>query len=221
MASPARSKPPRSSVLRWTLLSLAALAIILVPFFVYEEAITAWTRQVASDGRSRQAAAAVLGLLLASDVLLPIPSSLVSTLCGFTLGAAGGAAVSWAGMTAGALFGYWLGRRGARGLVRRLVGERELERASRAQERWGDWAIIVSRSVPVLAEASVVFAGVTAMPLGRFALSAGLANLAVSIAYATVGAYALEVDSFLLAFSGAVLLPGAALLLARRGSKSR
>ena len=207
-----------SAPFRWTLLTVAALALILVPFLLYEEAITAWTRDVASGERSRAVVAAIFGGLLASDVLLPIPSSLVSTFCGYTLGALGGLVISWAGMTAGALIGYWLGRHGARGLTRRFVGEQELERASRVQARWGDWAIVVSRSVPVLAEASVVFAGVTAMPLRRFVLSAGLANLAVSAVYATVGAYALQVESFLLAFAGAVLLPGAVLLLTRRGS---
>jgi membrane protein DedA with SNARE-associated domain len=85
-----------------------------------------------------------------------------------------------------------------------------------AHARWGDWAIIVCRSAPVLAEASVVFAGVAGMPLGRFLPLCGLSNLAIAFVYAFVGKFALEANSFLLAFFGAIALPGLAMLLFRR-----
>lgn len=202
--------------LGWTLLTVLTLAAILIPFAIYEQPITAWTQAFVDDPGNRAAAAAILGGLLASDVLLPVPSSLVSTACGFVLGAALGVAVSWAGMTVGALIGYWLGRRPARALTRKLVGGQELRRAADAWRRWGDWAVVVCRSVPVLAEASVVFAGVNGMPLGRFLLAAGLANLGVSLVYGLVGAFALEAQSFLLAFAAAVALPGIALYFTRR-----
>jgi uncharacterized membrane protein YdjX (TVP38/TMEM64 family) len=201
---------------RWALLSILALAVILVPFFLYEEGITAWARGVMQGGASKPAVAAAIAALLASDILLPIPSSLVATASGFLLGLVPGAAVTWAGMTVGALIGYALGRHPARRLTRRFVGGPELVRASMAHERWGDWSVIVCRSVPVLAEASVVFAGVAGMSLRRFLLLTGLSNLAIALAYAAVGALALEANSFLLAFFGAIALPAAAMLLLRR-----
>ena len=201
--------------LGWTLLTSLTLAAILIPFAIYEQPITAWTEDFVADPGARATAAAVLGGLLAADVLLPVPSSLVSTACGFVLGAGLGVAVSWLGMTFGALIGYWLGRRPARALTRRFVGDREMAKAAEAWRRWGDWAVVVCRSVPVLAEASVVFAGVNGMPLGRFLFTAGLANLGVSLVYGLVGAWALEAGSFLLAFAAAVALPGLAMLAAR------
>lgn len=203
------------AVLRWTLLSVIALALILVPFFLYEEAVTAWARDFVESGRSKTAIAFVIGALLASDVLLPVPSSLVATASGYLLGLVPGAAVTWAGMSLGCLVGYALGAKPARGLTRRFVGDAELVRASMAHERWGDWAVIVCRSVPVLAEASVVFAGVAGMPFARFLLLTGLANLAIGLVYAAVGALALEANSFLLAFAGAIVLPAVAMLLSR------
>ena len=204
------------AVLRWTLLSLLALTLILVPFALYDEAITAWAQDFVASERPKTAVAAVIGLLLASDVLLPVPSSLVATASGYLLGLLPGAAVAWAGMSVGALVGYALGSKPARSLTRRFVGDAELVRASMAHERWGDWAVIVCRSVPVLAEASVVFAGVAGMPLRRFLLLTGLSNLAIALAYAAVGALALEANSFLLAFAGAIIAPGLAMLLFRR-----
>ncbi|MEZ5395647.1 MAG: hypothetical protein R2724_22920 [Bryobacterales bacterium] len=56
------------------------------------------------------------------------------------------------------------------------------------------------------------------MPLGRFVLLTALSNLAIALVYAAVGAYALEANSFLLAFAGAIVLPGIAMLLFRHRS---
>jgi len=198
--------------LGWTVLAVAGLAAILVPFAIWEGPITAWTQDFAADPGNRASAALVLGGLLASDVLLPVPSSLVSTACGYLLGFLPGMLVSWVGMTLGAVVGYAVGARPAAAVARRLVGEDQIARAREAEERWGAWTLIVSRSVPVLAEASVVFAGMTAMPFGRFLGVTAAANLGVSAAYAWVGSQALEADAFLWAFAGAVLLPGLAML---------
>ena len=210
-----------AAVLRWTLLATLALAAVLVPFWLYEGPLTAWTERMLESGLSRWALAGSIAALLAGDLLLPVPSSLVATAAGYLLGFVPGVAAVWAGMTAGALFGYWLGVRPARPLLRRLVGAAELARAERAHARWGDWAVVVCRSVPVLAEASVVFAGAAGMPLRRFVLLAGLSNLGVAAVYAGIGAYALAVDSFLLAFAAAVVLPGLAMGALRRRSLRR
>jgi uncharacterized membrane protein YdjX (TVP38/TMEM64 family) len=201
---------------RWTLLTILALAVILAPFAIWEEPITAWVQQTLRDEQSRPLLAAILGGLLAVDVLLPIPSSLISTAAGYVFGFTVGALVSWCGMTVGALLGYALGSRPARALTRRFVGDAELSRAQAAFQRWGVWALVISRATPVLAEASVVFAGVVGMDWRKFVALVALANLAVSLVYAAVGAWALEANSFLLAFLGAILLPGAALWLFRK-----
>ncbi len=206
--------------MRWTLLSLLALALILVPFLLYEESLAAWTEAFLAQERSGWLTAAALGGLLAADLAAPVPSSLVATACGYTLGFGAGAAVCWLGMNLGAAAGYAVGRWGARPLMRRFVGEQQLARATALHERRGEAAIIVSRAVPVLAEASVVAAGAARMPPLRFALAAGLANLGVSLVYAAVGAWALETESFLLAFAGAVLLPGLMMWIAGRRSGS-
>ena len=192
------------------------MAAVLVPFAIWEEPITAWTEDFVAAPGNRLAAGATLGGLLAADVLAPVPSSLLSTACGYVLGLWGGMFVSWIGMTAGAIFGYWIGTRPAAALARGVLGNAEIERAREIQSRWGAWGLVVSRSVPVLAEISVVFAGVTRMRFGRFLGLVSLANLGVSAVYAWIGSRALEADAFLWAFAGAVLLPGLAMLLTKR-----
>ena len=200
---------------RWSLLSAAVLAAIVVPFFLYEEPISRWTQEFVEREDSRWVVGGVLGGLLATDLLLPIPSSLISTAAGYLLGLWAGSAVTWTGMTAACLIGYLLGVTAGREVTRRFVGEEELQRASRAQGRFGDWVVVIFRAVPVLAEASVLFAGVARLPFGRFVLLTTLSNLGIALTYSAVGAYALEVESFLPVFGAAIALPGVAMLIAR------
>jgi len=206
----------RTTPLRWALLAIILLAVILVPFFLYEAEITSWTQSVLDSERSRWTIGALLGVLLASDVLLPLPSSMISTGCGYVLGALAGTLVSWLGMTVGSIIGYVIGARPAKAVTEKAVGGDGLAQARAAHERYGDWSIVISRAVPVLAEASVILAGVAGMPFRRFLTLAATSNLAISATYAAVGAYSLATNSFLLAFTGAILLPGALMLALRR-----
>ncbi|WP_437722166.1 TVP38/TMEM64 family protein [Sorangium sp. So ce861] len=210
--APARA---RRSWLGWAGFSCVLLLAILVPFFLFADRIEAAARALLASPPSGVAAALVLGGLLASDVVLPVPSSFVSTAAGGLLGFWRGAAVSWAGMMAGAGLGYLLGARAGAPALQRMVGASELARLTRAAERHGPWFLLLFRGVPVLSEASVVFAGAGRMPLRAFFTVTALANLGISATYAAVGASAARLTSALLLFAGIVLLPGIALLVVR------
>jgi uncharacterized membrane protein YdjX (TVP38/TMEM64 family) len=206
---------PNRPLWKWSLLSVGLLLLIIVPFALFEQDLSSFAQRSLDARASAWAIAGSLIALLASDILLPIPSSFVATAAGYLLGFWWGSAATWAGLMAGTLVGYFLGLRFGRGLALRLVGESELDRVASSSKQFGDWMIIAFRAVPVLAEASVVFAGLTAMPARRFLLLTGLANLGVAASYGAVGAFAVEANSFLLAFAGSIVLPGAAMLLAR------
>lgn len=149
---------------------------------------------------------------LAADIVLPVPSSLLSTAAGALLGFAGGTLTSWLGMTAGCLIGFLLSRRVP---GEKMLGPAEMQRVRNAQQRYGDWMLMLFRAVPVLAEASVFFAGLTLMPLRRFLLITATSNLGISLAYAGTGAFFAGRESFLMAFAGAIAIPAVAMLGAR------
>jgi uncharacterized membrane protein YdjX (TVP38/TMEM64 family) len=159
-------------------------------------------------------AAALISGFLALDVILPVPSSIVSTGAGVLFGFERGTAVIWVGMMVGSVLGYLLGAR-ATGAARRFVGADGLARAGRVADQYGDWAIIICRPVPVLAEASVILAGLIHTPWRRFTVLTATSNLGVAAAYAAIGAYSMSVGSFLLTFVGAIALPGLTMLVAR------
>ena len=198
----------RSVARRWGLLAVALLALLLVPFALFESAVLEASERLLRAGTTRLVAISSVSLLLVADVILPVPSSIVATASGMLLGLAEGSFVTWVGLQAGALLGYFLGRSAGFHATIRFVGRTELERASRLHRRWGAVSIIASRAVPVLAESSVVLAGAVRMRLLQFAWLTGVSNAAIALVYGFVGARALETQAFLLALAASIVLPG-------------
>ena len=201
--------------MRWAILWTVLLAVVLIPFFVFEPQFERLATWLAQGNASGWATAAAIGGLLTFDVFLPVPSSIVSTAGGALLGFWGGVVVIWIGMTIGCLVAYVFGAYAA-APARKLVGGDSLERASRVMKRYGPWALVICRPIPVLAESSVVFAGLVRSPLPPFLWLTALANLGIAIAYAAVGAFSMQAGSFLWTFAGAIALPGLALLAGKR-----
>ena len=190
------------------------LAFILTPFVLFEDAIHAWTTAHLSSSRSWILGVLIVALL-ASDIFLPVPSSIVSTSAGVLLGFGGGLLASTVGMCLGAILGYMFGAAAGDRWLRRFVDDAEIQRATALSHKYGAMALLVSRPVPVLAEASVVCAGLMRMPLGKFLVLTTLSNLGISAAYVAVGALSYGGGSFLFAFLGAIGIPAIAIGLSR------
>jgi uncharacterized membrane protein YdjX (TVP38/TMEM64 family) len=211
----------KRSILKWVVLWSTVLVLIIVPFMLFGERLEGWTDQlIETADEHRFTVALILAGLLATDIFLPIASSVVSIACGFLLGFWVGALASLAGMTLSCVVGFYVAAGPGRALARRLMGDGEISRLDSLNERFGDWIIVVTRPVPVLAEAAVLFAGLGRMRIGRFLLMSTLANAGISMVYAAVGAWSAEMSSFLLAFLASVLLPGAVMLVGRRLARS-
>ena len=211
------SPTPVRRVVRWSVFAVVLLTLILVPFFLFGAAIEEWTRTFLDVAHNRPwTTSLVLGGLLASDILLPVPSSIASTACGSLLGFVGGTLTSFVGMTISCAIGFLLGRLAGGSFGRKFVGESELRRMERLHERFGVWIVAIARPVPVLAEASVLLAGMGKMSWGRFFVMSTLANLGISVVYAAAGSFASDINSFLFAFAASLCLPGIAMLAWRK-----
>lgn len=164
--------------IRLTLLILITLLIPILPFAVVGELPGEQWLSARDDN------ALLFGItgmsLLAADVLLPIPSSIVGSLLGARLGFLPGFLCAWLGLVLGSLVGYGAGR---------LL----LARLSPILPRTPTLLILfISRPVPVFAEAVTFAAGAGRMALASFLAASTAGN----------GLYALA-----LAGSGATLLP--------------
>jgi uncharacterized membrane protein YdjX (TVP38/TMEM64 family) len=200
--------------MRWALLWGLLIGLVLLPFVFFEATFNALAVRITQSGTSRFLAAGSIFALLALDVFLPVPSSIVATGAGVILGFAEGTAIVWGGMMAGCVIGYGTGI-GAAATARWIVGQDNLVRAEALMRRYGELALVLCRPVPVLAEASVVFAGIVRTPFVRFAALTAISNLGIALGYAAFGAFSMRLDSFLVAFVGALLLPGIALGISR------
>lgn len=124
--------------------------------------------------------------LLAADLALPVPSSIVITLAGMSIGWRWGALASASGMLAGALLGYGLCAVLGRRALRRMADAGELARAQAFMDRYGAWAMVLGRAVPMVPELIACLAGLVRFPLRRFvALTiAGIVPYALVLAWA-------------------------------------
>ncbi len=106
--------------------------------------------------------------LLSVDIFLPVPSSVISTVSGWRLGWLQGTLATWIGMTIGAIIGYlfalWLGPRFAGWFC---PGD-DLEGMKVLMRRFGPSVLVMTRAIPVFAEASVLMAGLHQLAFKRF-----------------------------------------------------
>ncbi|MFO0902802.1 MAG: VTT domain-containing protein [Pirellulales bacterium] len=166
------------------------LLVPILPFLVWGDALTAWIEHWRQSPPPPATTAAVGWSLLASDIFLPVPSSVVCTLLGWQLGGLAGTVVAWTGMTSGAMLGFLLARAGGPAFSRRFSRPRDLERIAQLRDRFGPTMLVVTRGIPVLSEASVLWSGLQGMTWRRFFPPVALANLALAVIYACFGSFA-------------------------------
>lgn len=154
--------------------------------------------------------AAVLVTLLAVDLFLPIPSSLVMVLSGAAFGTVAGAALSLVGSIGGEWLGFELVRRYGVNASRRLVGDDELERVRQLMARHGMAAVVVSRALPVIMETMSVVAGLSSMSRWSFLGASLLGTVPITLAYAYAGAASRSVGNLVPAVIMLIAIAGGA-----------
>lgn len=186
---------------------VVVLLLPIVPFVAWGDRFEAWVDQWREHPPPPTTTAGVAFGLLTSDIFLPIPSSVVSTLLGSQLGGLPGTLVSWAGMTAGAVLGFALARRWGQTWAFRMARPQDLDRIGRLRDRLGPLVLVVTRGVPVLAEASVLWMGMHGLPWRRFWTPILFSNLGLALAYSWFGAWAETHGGLPLALAFSIAFP--------------
>jgi uncharacterized membrane protein YdjX (TVP38/TMEM64 family) len=181
-----------------TLSTIAAVAAAIVLSKVLVEnvlhidlqpAIQSWMANAGAGS-----AATVVGLL-AADLFLPIPSSLIMVLSGAAFGVVWGALFSLVGSIGGEWLGFEIARHYGRRGAARLAADDEVERWSRIFARDGAAAVAVSRALPVVMETMSVVAGLSGMTRVRFLLASLAGTVPIVFVYAYAGAVSREINS--------------------------
>jgi uncharacterized membrane protein YdjX (TVP38/TMEM64 family) len=192
------------------------LAVPIVPFLLFGEQLEGQVRAWQETPPPRHWIAAGVVALLASDLFLPVPSSLVCTLAGWQLGAVGGTLVTWLGMNLGAILGFALARQWGQSFALLFSRASELQRAEYLSARYGPPLLAVMRGIPVLAEASVLWMGMHGLAWRAFLLPVVLSNLVLAAMYCSLGEYAHRYQWLPMALAASVAVPVALAALAQR-----
>jgi membrane protein DedA with SNARE-associated domain len=141
---------------------------------------------LARDAVSEAGYPGLFGAMVAENLFPPIPSEIVLPLAGFEVEKGELAFLlvvlaATAGSLVGALILYAIGLWGGRPLVLRYgrvlrVTERDLDRAERWFDRWGDWVVLGARVIPIARSVVSLPAGFARMPLLRFTLLTALGS---------------------------------------------
>ena len=214
-------------VIRLIGLVFAVLCILAIPALIFGDRL-----EVILDGqkavqfmRAQGPWGAIVGIgLIVADLVIPVPAPAIMAALGLIYGALVGGTLASIGSFSAALLGYVLCRLLGSRAATWIAGETQLEKLSGFFQRHGVWAIALSRWMPMIPEVLACLAGLTRMPLARFALGNFIGSAAVGYAYAWFGARGEQDPGSALAV--AVLLPYLALplflvLLARQRRKQR
>ena len=154
-------------------------------------------------------AATVIGLL-AADVFVPIPSSVIMILSGAAFGVWWGSLLAFAGSMSGEWLGFEIARRYGSAWASRFIGnEREVARLNAMLARHGAAAVAVTRPLPVVMETMSLVAGVSTMRRRTFLWASAIGTAPIVVLYAYAGAMSRETGS---------LIPAIVILIAVAGT---
>lgn len=197
-----------SPAVKAALFLIVLFAIPIVPFLWLGESFEQSLLKALREPSSPSVVIAWVVGLLAADMFLPVPSSAVITYAGGTLGLVQATLVSWIGLSLGAAGGFGLARLFGETIARRFSESQDVARMSDFTRRHGPVALILTRALPILAEACVLMLGAGRLSWRRFLLPMLITNLLLAFTYSACGAWFRESASFplVIVVSGAVPL---------------
>ena len=153
-----------------------------------------WARSWMADA-GVSGAAVVIGLL-AVDIFIPVPSSIIMVLSGAAFGVAWGSLLAFVGSIGGEWLGFELARRYGTSLSTRFIGDAaERRRMNDLLITHGAAAIAVTRALPVVMETMSIVAGLSPMRRSTFLIASAIGTAPIVVVYAYAGAMSRETGS--------------------------
>lgn len=137
--------------------------------------------------------------LLISDIILPVPSSIVMIANGAVFGFWNGVLITMIGGVTASLTGFYIGKKST-SYINKYITPAEQEQAKQLMNKWGISILIISRSIPILAETMSIMAGATGVSSLQMFLASIVGLLPVAILYSYTGVYAADLNSALWSF---------------------
>lgn len=176
--------------MRLTLLFVALVAMVLIPFFLWGDTLMSFfssEQSVTWLSGYGQWAWAIAIILLMADLFLPLPATVIMSALGYIYGPLIGGLISAVGSFISGALAYWLCRMLGEKAAIWLLSKKEFERGKNISSRVGGWVVALSRWLPVFSEVVACMAGLTRMPSKNFYLALASGSLPLGFTYAIVG----------------------------------
>ena len=110
----------------------------------------------------------IIILLLVSDILFPIPASIVTVTSGMLFGGLLGGIIALIGSLAGSVINFQMSRTLGRVKVKNWMKDIEYNNLSKIIHKYGVYAIILTRMIPLVMESANSVAGISNMKFKKF-----------------------------------------------------
>jgi uncharacterized membrane protein YdjX (TVP38/TMEM64 family) len=179
----------KPATLKIALFVMFVMTLVIVPFLLFGERLES-SVQPWLEAREHQAGLLTLAaiVLLAADSVAPVPATVVIMFLAWKAGWLAGIVGGTLGMSAGVLTAAWFGRTAVGRLAPKFIPDAELARIRESLQRRLILTLACLRSIPVLAETSVIVAAATGVPVKRIFLVTILPNFLISVIYSAAAA---------------------------------
>ncbi|MFX1276383.1 MAG: TVP38/TMEM64 family protein [Promethearchaeota archaeon] len=121
-------------------------------------------------------------------LLIPIPSEIVLLSTGMIWGIWGGSIMGIIGSMAAGLLCFYVSKKGGRPIAEKFVGEKAMKMADHFIEKYGIWAIIISRSLPFVAFDPISYvSGLVEMDVKKYSIGTFIGAIPRAIFWAWLG----------------------------------
>lgn len=124
---------------------------------------------------------------LGADVFLPIPSTVIFTLAGNTLGIFLGFLSTTLGMLACSSIGYLLGFHSDKLFFKKMVSEKDKKTMNLWNNKVAGWIVIISKGLPILNETICLTCGFTKMNFVKYTLFSLSGIVPIAFIYSLFG----------------------------------
>ena len=165
---------------------------VIATFLLFQDAESA-IQQNLTQTSTRWLYSLLSGVFLLSDIVIPVPSSLIMILNGKVLGFVLGTVLSFVSGVLSSCIGFFIGRKSSR-FINKFLTPKDIENANHLYNKYGKLTVALTRAIPILSETIAVISGTTTLKFRTFVAYASIGHLVVSAAYAWVGAFANSLD---------------------------
>ena len=180
----------------------ASIAIILLTFGLFHSVEDQFSSTLNVLSNLPVKYSIVSFLVLASDIIFPVPSSIVLYLNGYILGVIPGTIISIGGLMVGCVIGYYIGKYSSS-----LFNISKNLKAQHLLSKYGPSAIILTRGIPILSESICIVCGYNALNFRKYILLNCIGYIPVCLIQAYFGNLGFEGKNiFLLSFACSIAL---------------